>query len=162
MMQSSRTCIFFMFNSDDVPGPSADIDHPTSHKQSLLPHGHVWAVRDTLLIDPSAPQNTNMYALSWKDRKLKTIISNAGTTLPGNPRKRKRHKKVEKDGMYETVTYYKEISRPSIIELIFSCFGAIDVHNHYRQGSLAFERQWYTHSWWHNLFTAYRSMYAID
>ena len=70
-----------MFHSDDVPGPSADIDHPASHKQSLLPHRRVWAVRDTLLFDPSAQQNTNMYALGWKDRKLKTIISNAGTTL---------------------------------------------------------------------------------
>ena len=35
------------------------------------------------------PRNTNMNALCWKDRKLKTIISNAGTTLPENPSKRK-------------------------------------------------------------------------
>ena len=45
----------------------------------------------------------NMYVPGWEDRKLKTIISNAGTTLSGNPSKHKRHKKVEKDGMYETV-----------------------------------------------------------
>ena len=67
-----------------------------------------------------------MYALGWKDRKLKTIISNAGTTLPGNPCKCKQHKKVE---IYETVTYHKDISRTAMIELFFSCFGAIDVHD---------------------------------
>ena len=54
-----------MFHSDDVPGPSADIDHPTSHKQSLLPHGRVWAVRDTLLIDPSAKDNVHSARFWW-------------------------------------------------------------------------------------------------
>ena len=49
MMQSST-----IFHSNDAPGPAAEIDNSTSHKQSLLPHGRLWAVRDTLLIDPSA------------------------------------------------------------------------------------------------------------
>ena len=45
-----------LFHSNDVhvPGPASEIDHPTSHKQSLLPHGRLWAIRDALLIDPSA------------------------------------------------------------------------------------------------------------
>ena len=94
-----------------------------------LEEGGVPSRGDWCLLESKTPQNTNMYALGWKDRKLKTIISNAGTTLPGNPSKRKRHK-VENDGMYETVTYYKEISRPSMIEFFFSCFVAIDVHDH--------------------------------
>ena len=64
MMQSSR---FLMFHSDDVPGPSADIDHPTSHKQCLLPHGRVWAVRDTLLIDPSAKDNVHSARFRWPE-----------------------------------------------------------------------------------------------
>ena len=59
MMQSST--IFFIFHSSDVPGPAAEIDHPTNHKQSLLPHRRLWAVRDTLLIDPS--ENNN--AVGW-------------------------------------------------------------------------------------------------
>ena len=59
--------------------------------------------------------------------------------------------RVEKDGVYETTEYYKEISQLAMIELFFSCFGVIEVHYHYRQGSLAFEHDWYTHvhSWWH-------------
>ena len=127
-----------------------------------LAEGGVPSRGDWCLLESKTPQNTNMYALGLKDRKLKTIISNAGTTLSGNPSKRKRHKKVEKDGMYETVTYYKEISRPSMIELFFSCFGAIDVHDHYREGSLAFEREWYTHCWWHRMFATIFGMCVVD
>ena len=49
-----------------------------------------------------------------------------------------------------------------MIELFFSCFGAIDVHDHYRQGSLAFEREWYTHCWWHRLFATVFGMCIVD
>ena len=39
-----------------------------------------------------------------------------------------------------------------MIELFFffEQFGAIDVHDHLRQGLLAMEREWYTHSWCHH------------
>jgi hypothetical protein len=43
------------------------------------------------------------YALCWTDKKPKTIISNRGTTLPGNPSIRKRHKVILKDGNLTTV-----------------------------------------------------------
>ena len=62
MMQSST-----IFHSNDVPGPAAEIDNSTSHKQSLLPHGRLWAVRDTLLIDPSAKDYVHSARLRWPE-----------------------------------------------------------------------------------------------
>ena len=49
-----------------------------------LEEGGVPSRGEWCLLESKTPRNTNMYALGWKDRKLKTIISNAGTTLPGN------------------------------------------------------------------------------
>ena len=44
-----------------------------------------------------------------------------------------------------------------MIEFFFENFSAIDVHSHLHQGSLAMEREWYTHGWWHRMFgTIYR------
>ena len=94
-----------------------------------LEEGGVPSRGEWCLLESKTPRNTNMYALGWKDRKVKTIISNAVTTLPGYPGKRKQHKKVEKDGIYEIVTYHKKIPRPAMIELFLCCFGAIDVHD---------------------------------
>ena len=34
----------------------------------------------------------------------------------------------------------------------YEFYGAIDVHDHYRQGSLAFERHWITRKWYHSFF----------
>ena len=124
--------------------------------------GGVPARGNWCLLESKTPKDNSMFALAWKDKKVKTIISNVGTTNPGNPCKRKRYMRVEKDGVYETTEYYKEISRPAMIELFFSCFGVIDVHDHYRQGSLAFERDWYTHSWWHRIFATLLGMCIVD
>ena len=46
--------------------------------------------------------------LAGPDRKLKTIISNVGTTNPGTPSKRRRYKKEMVDGIWETVSYMVE------------------------------------------------------
>lgn len=103
------------------------------------------------------------HVCTWLEgQKVEDHYFKCGTTLPGNPSKCKRHKRVEKDGMHETITYHKEISRPTMIELFFSCFCAIDVQDHYHQGSLAFEREWYTHCWWHRLFATVFGMCIVD
>ncbi|DBA00396.1 TPA: hypothetical protein N0F65_012927 [Lagenidium giganteum] len=69
-----------------------------------------------------------MFALCWADRRLKSIISNWGITLPGSE------------------VYEKRIQCPQMIELFFSAFSTIDVHDHLRPGSLALKREWATHS----------------
>ena len=38
------------------------------------------------------------------------------------------------------------IEMPDMIERFFQYFSQIDVHDHYRQGSLAPEKEWCTHT----------------
>ena len=82
-------------------------------------------------------------------QKGEKIISNEGSTNPGSRSKRLCHRKELVEGLWETTRYYKVIKRPSMVEEFYSCFGIIDVHDHLCQGSLAMEREGYTHKWWH-------------
>ena len=106
----------------------------------------------------------SIYALAWNDKKAKTIISSCGTTNPGNPSVRPRHKiaKDPESGEVKTITYTKSVQRPQMIELFFKYFSTIDVHDHFRQGSLGMERSWHTHSWWHRLFSTLFGMTVVD
>ena len=55
-----------------------------------------------------------------------------------------------------------EIPRPKMIEEYFSCFSNIDVHDHYRQGSLAIERSWVTQKWYHRIFSTILGICVTD
>lgn len=63
---------------------------------------------------------------------------------------------------HENDRYDLNIPRPQAIEMFFSCFSNIDVHDHYRQGSLALERNWNTKTWWHRLFATLFGMVCTD
>ena len=57
----------------------------------------------------------------------------------------------------------QERSTPAqMIELFFKYFSTIDVHDHFRQGSLGMERAQHTHSWWHRLFATLFGMTVVD
>jgi hypothetical protein len=96
----------------------------------------------------------DMFALGWNDKKLKSIIFNNTTTLRCDTDSiRRRHKKVlSESGEYITSKQDISIKRPNAIEVFFRHFNAIDVHDHYRQGSLQIERTWQTKTWWHRMF----------
>ncbi|OWZ04411.1 hypothetical protein PHMEG_00023695 [Phytophthora megakarya] len=49
-----------------------------------------------------------------------------------------------------------------MMELFFSKFSTIDIHDHYRQGSLAIEREWITRNWTHRLFSTILGMVVVD
>ena len=49
-----------------------------------------------------------------------------------------------------------------MVEDFYECFSVIDVHDHIRQGSLGFEREWYTKVWWHRLFATIYGMCIVD
>jgi hypothetical protein len=111
--------------------------------------------------------NTNdgspMYAMCWADRKAKTIISNRGTTLPGSDIVRPRNKViVNRHGDYETLKYKRTIPRPHMIEIFFSAFSTIDVHDHLRQGSLEMEKEWFTEKWELRVFGTIFGMVLTD
>ena len=122
----------------------------------------------TLKTPPSDEPTTSIeslptYACCWNDRKAKSIVSNCGDASKGAPAVRTRHRIVENDdGVSETERYKKEIERPQMIEKFFEFFSTIDVHDHFRQGSLAMEKTWKTHSWWHRVFCSVFAMCVVD
>jgi hypothetical protein len=102
------------------------------------------------------------YGCCWKDSKGKMIISNCSTLKEGEPAKKKRHRKVEVDGRKECRIFFKEVRRPQMVQDVFKCFSAIDVHDHYRQGSLKLEVSWKTTKWWHRVFCTLFGMTITD
>lgn len=86
-----------------------------------------------------------LVSIFWRDRKVHTFVGTCGTTLPGEPSKKKRL-----DG--EGNTYFKEISRPKLVEEYHRGAPAIDIHNHIRQDGLSLETVWRTQKWQHRMF----------
>ena len=103
------------------------------------------------LLQSIAPDGSKIIACVWVDKRPKTIICN---------RLRRRIDVV--DGITTTVQYTKMIPRPLIVEKFFEFFSSIDVHDHYRQGSLAIEREWITHTWWHRTFGTIFGICVVD
>jgi hypothetical protein len=103
-----------------------------------------------------------MYAVAWQDLKLKTIITNVGTTLPGAPHIKERHKKVFLNGEVITQKQQRHVPRPNAIEQFFRYFSVIDVHDHLRQGSLNLEEGWRTQTWWHRIFATMLGVIITD
>ena len=54
------------------------------------------------------------------------------------------------------------VPRPSVLYKIFLFFGAIDIANYYRQGSLGFERNWETKTWWHRVWATITGMLVVN
>jgi hypothetical protein len=103
-----------------------------------------------------------MYACGWHDKKLKTIVSNVGTTLPGSVSVRHRHKIVSVNGEDTTIRRDMLIKRPKMIEDFFEFFSVVDVHDHLRQGSLRMEEAWKTKNWVHRLFATIFGIILTD
>ena len=77
------------------------------------------------------------YALGHRDRKLKTIITNKGTTLPGEPMSVERSRIItDEEGRPANEYYLKTTPRCKMMELLFEDFSVIDIENHRRQGVL--------------------------
>jgi len=107
------------------------------------------ALRSTVKINHT---DRPLLAIGWGDKRLKTIVTNRRTTIPGNPSIRQRHRVVQDDNSRRTDRYTLEIKRPQAIEIYFKYFNTIDFHDHLRQGSLRLEQYWKTKKWWHRVF----------
>jgi Transposase IS4 len=104
-----------------------------------------------------------IFAIGWKDLTIKNIVCTRGiTAVQGDPSVRHRRRIIEMEYGHENDRYDLLIPRPQAIEMFYSCFSNIDVHDHYRQGSLAFERTWSTKTWWHRLFMTIFGMICTD
>jgi len=106
-----------------------------------------------------------IFACAWKDKKVKQIIFTRGTTLQGEPKQRRRTRRipdVNNPNRYLLNRRTFHIRRPKIIEMMFHGFSAIDVHDHYRQGSLNMEEGWQTKSWWNRMFASIFGMIVTN
>jgi hypothetical protein len=117
-----------------------------------IPWGNHKVLRHKHLL-PSG-ESMDFYALGHRDRKLKTIISNKGTTLPGEPMHVERSRIVNDDeGRPMTEFYLKTTPRCQMMQMLFDDFSVIDIENHRRQGVLRPEKYWLTKTWWKRCFS---------
>jgi hypothetical protein len=99
-------------------------------------------------------QDRVLLATAWNDKKTKLIVSTCGTTSDVQPCIRSRstvHTDAD-SGVLQTKKYKKTVPRNNIVFKFHEYFGAVDIHNHLRQGSLAFERNWKTKKFSHRFF----------
>lgn len=108
--------------------------------------GELEDMKHHILLEATTASAGQFYACGWADKKPKFILLN---TNPEQPSICPCHRREVVNG--EPVSCIQE-TWPHIIELFFQHFSAIEVYDHLRQGSLAMEREWYTHSWWHCVF----------
>jgi hypothetical protein len=105
---------------------------------------------------------TEIFAVGWKDSVMKSFICTRGVTLPGNPSIKYKFTKTTQDGRPHVQKNAVAVPKPSVVEEYFAGFSAVDIHDHYRQGSLAMEEGWTTRTWWHRLFTSVFGMIVTD
>jgi hypothetical protein len=132
----------------------------TQQDGALVPWGNHKVV--TSMITLTDGSTKPILAFAWRDKKAKHIISTNGTTLPGHPMPKDRHRIDMVDGIPTTVAYTKWMPRPAVLEQMHSNFSVVDIHNHYRQGVLRVEVWWSTKTWWHRIFASLFGMTVVD
>ena len=95
---------------------------------------------------PDADPHYPMYALGWKDRKGLMYVINVGLRVACEPYKRPRSRKIlPEDGRrWVTSLSNREVACSEAIKTFYTYFGAVDHHDHLRQGTLAFHKHWPT------------------
>jgi hypothetical protein len=113
---------------------------------------------------PADAPTFKAFALGWADKKTKTILFNHGTTEPAGSLQRHRSKIVAKpDGTgFKTEKYDINVKTCDVVRTLFLYFPKIDIHDHYRQGSLRFHENWPTKTWWHRFYSNILGMIISD
>jgi hypothetical protein len=125
-----------------------------------LPRGSHKVVKSFVRI--SNGTEAQIFAVGWMDKKLKTLICSRGITTPGVPARKRRHRIIIENGRPNTIRYEIQVNRPKVVEQLFNSFSTLDIHDHFRQGSLAMEQGWQTRTWWHRLFSSIFGIICTD
>lgn len=104
----------------------------------------------------------DLIAVGWKDKTLKQLVSTCGTTLEGPPATRTRYRTVVGPDGVASEPYKRETKRCQLVADYFDNMNKLDVHNHYRQGSLALEVCWLTKKWTHRVLASCLAIDATD
>ncbi len=103
-------------------------------------------------------------AFGWRDRSTLTYVFNVGTTDDDEPFKRPRWRKVLSDDgtHYVTQPYWRSVPCPEVVRTFYRYFSAVDIHDHHRQGTLAFHDNWGTKTWWHRVYSNVIAICIVD
>ncbi len=104
-----------------------------------------------------------LLACAWADKTNKTSIGTSGHILAGKPIQRTTFKTIfGESGVPSQDTRHRTFPIPSVFERLFVHLPKIDVHDHLRQGTLALEKSWATHSWSKRVFSTVLGMSITD
>ena len=121
-----------------------------------------WKTFQTTFRKQGEEFDRTIFSVGWHDIKLKTLISSCGITTRGPDAIKTRHRRAWVNGEEVTQRYDRVVQRPWLIKLFFDIFGAVDQHDHLRQGSLALEEVWQTHCWWHRILATVLGVIFTD
>lgn len=107
-------------------------------------------------------QEQTLMAADWKSTKPKKIIATCSNGQPGAEHCVPRTKQVIVDGEVVEQKYVRKVPRPKVFEELFTNFSTVDVHDHYRQGTLDLEGHWKTMTWWFRVFTTLMGVIYTD
>ena len=110
----------------------------------------------------SNPSSTcRLIGVAWNGgKKRKTLVSTCGVTTSAS----KPHTRTVYRNLGDGTSGKKERSTPwpDLVSTYFTTANASDVHNHYRQGSLALEEIWITQTWWHRVLATVFGICEVD
>lgn len=106
----------------------------------------------------------SIYALGWMSKVPKTYVATCGTTLQGFEHKVKGSvvRSQPENGRKECIKYINSTPCPELLNNLYRGFNTIDVHDHYRQGTLQLEVNIRTHYWWKRLFNTILGVILTD
>lgn len=105
----------------------------------------------------------SLLACAWGDKTNKTSIGTSGHILPGKRIQRTTFKAIARPvGSPIQDVRHKTFPIPSVFETLFLNLPKIDIHDHLRQGTLALEKSWATHSWAKRVFSTVLGMSITD
>lgn len=111
-----------------------------------------------------AGKSHTLMAVDWIERKKgKKVISTCSSgRLAETTHDIIKHSKLRaENGSIVEEENIKHVKRPKVIEEFFECFSAVDIHDHYRQGTIALEKHFKTYSWCHRIMaTILGAIYA--
>ena len=112
-----------------------------------------------LVLFHTSPSNVEMTCIGYKYNRTKILTfvmtKGCGNTAPGDPYQvtftKENGEKIERD-----------IARPKVVTNYFRAAGAVDHHNHSRQGTLGLEEKWVTQCGYFRIFTTIAGITTTD
>ena len=133
-----------------------------SHKQfprAYLTQEALYTERGDSVVVETNCDGVTLLGVGWNDSKIQSIIATRGVTLPGAD-----HIVWQPRWTGPGVSETKEVRvpQPRLVGEYFEGAKGVDCHNHSRQGDLAIEQGWRTHTWWKRIMATMLGIVVTD